>query len=266
MRKRFFFTGLFMMVLLFACQENDKQTTAPIFDHHGNQFTQPFDGLEAFLNYQEKIENKNDLQKLKSLLFTERNGNTIQTEAFLEKNGDIAKALLHQTTTNGQQIQYTFYFLKGVLSMAEVNFSQVSKNFSYHVFFNAAQSPIATYMHRVVDAEVEDTHPWTLCKPQPWLNKVIEKSLRQLSEMQNQEGAFELHFLGFNEAFNKKFIEFGNTNYSTNLAYIDQETLVQQMKKSPQTYQSKIFQIQFEEITEASGFSYQLLTEILLKH
>ena len=266
MIQRIFLLGLFACALLFSCQEHDKQLKEPFFDNRGNQFIQPFDGLEAFLNYQEKIENKNDLQKLKSLLFTEINGNTLQSEAFLEKNSDIAKAQLHQTMTDGQQIQYTFYFLKGVLSMAEVNFNQVSKNFSYSIFFNAEQSPIATYMHRVVDAEAEGAHPWTLCKPQPWLNKSIEKSLRQLSEMQNQEGAFQLHFLGFNEAFNKKFIEFGNANYSTNLAYIDQETLVQQIKKTPQTYQSKTFQIQFEEITEASGFSYQLLTELKLNH
>ena len=252
-----------MMVLLFACQENDKQINGPIFDHLGNQFKQSFDGLEAFLNYQEKIENKKDLLKLSSLLYTEKNGNTYQSVAFLEKNGDIAKAQLNATNAEkGQQIQYTFYFLKGVLSMAEVNFSQVSKNFSYHVFFNAAQSPIATYMHRVVDAEVEDTHPWTLCKPQPWLNKVIEKSLRQLSEMQNQEGDFSLYFMGFNEAYNKQFIEFGNENFSTNLAFIPQEELVQRIKKSPQSYHSTLFQIQFEEITEASGFSYQLLTDI----
>ncbi|MFM8596179.1 MAG: hypothetical protein ACKOBN_03685 [Flavobacteriales bacterium] len=83
MRKRFCFIGLLLMVLLFACQENDKQINEPIFDHLGNQFTQSFDGLEAFLNYQEKIENKKDLLKLSSLLFTEKDGNTYQSVAFL---------------------------------------------------------------------------------------------------------------------------------------------------------------------------------------
>lgn len=263
MRKRFCFIGLFMMVLLFACQENDKQINEPIIDHLGNQFTQSFDGLEAFLNYQEKIENKKDLLKLSSLLYTEKNGNTYQSVAFLEKNSDIAKAQLIATNTEkGQQIQYTFYFLKGVLSMAEVNFNQVSKNFIYRIFFNAEQSPIATYIHRIVDAEQATEIHNVPCKNQPWLNQKIEKSIKQLSDMQNQEGDFSLYFTGFNEAYNKQFIEFGNENFSTNLAFIPQEELVQRIKKSPQSYHSTLFQIQFEEITEASGFSYQLLTDI----
>jgi len=266
MIQRIFFLGLLAFTLLFSCQENSDAKNERPTDHFGNTFSTPFDGLDAFLNYQAKIEKRKDLQKLNSLLFTHNNGNTLHSEAFLEKNGDIAKAQLNTTRNNGQQIQYTFYFLKGVLSMAYVQYNQISKNIAYSVFFDAAQSPIATYMHRVVDAEKPGTHPLTLCKAQPWLNKTIENSLQLLSDMQNQEGIFELHFLGFNEAFNKKFIEFGNANYSTNLAFVEQETLVQQIKKTPQTYQSKTFHLQFVEITEASGFSYQLLTEIELNH
>jgi hypothetical protein len=50
------------------------------------------------------------------------------------------------------------------------------------------------------------------------------------------------------------------------LAFVEQETLVQQIKKTPQAYQSKTFHLQFVEITEASGFSYQLLTELIMNH
>lgn len=266
MNQRIFFLGLLAFTLLFSCQENSDATNERPTDHFGNTFSTPFDGIDAFLNYQAKIEKRKDLQKLNSLLFTQNNGNTFQSVAFLEKNGDIAKAQLNATRNNGQQIQYTFYFLKGVLSMAYVQYNQISKNIAYSVFFDAAQSPIATYMHRVVDAETPSAQPLTLCKAQPWLNKAIENSLQLLSDMQNQAGIFELHFLGFNEAFNKKFIEFGNANFSTNLAFVEQETLVQQIKKTPQAYQSKTFHLQFVEITEASGFSYQLLTELIMNH
>ncbi len=267
MNQRIFFLGLLAFTLLFSCQENSDAKNERPTDHFGNTFSTPFDGIDAFLNYQAKIEKRKDLQKLNSLLFTQNNGNTFQSVAFLEKNRDIAKAQLIATKTEkGQQIQYTFYFLKGVLSMAEVNFNQVSKNFIYRIFFNAEQSPIATYMHRIVDAEQATEIHYVPCKNQPWLNQKIEKSIKQLSDMQNQEGDFSLYFTGFNEAYNKQFIEFGNENFSTNLAFVEQETLVQQIKKTPQAYHSTLFQIQFEEITEASGFSYQLLTELIMNH
>ena len=58
MNQRIFFLGLLAFTLLFSCQENSDATNERPTDHFGNTFSTPFDGLDAFLNYQAKIEKR----------------------------------------------------------------------------------------------------------------------------------------------------------------------------------------------------------------
>lgn len=261
-QKLFLFFGLVCLTTLSSCGDSEAQKVKIVKNDNGNVYMIPFEGLDAFLKYQHKIDQRTDLQILKSLFFTHKNGNTFESTVSIEKNGEIAKAQLNKTINTKLQMEYTFYFLKGVLSMAKVQLTDPKKCSNYHIFFNASQSPIATYIQIINNEKSTENHDFHLCKPQPWLNRDIENGIKQLSDMQNQEGAYQLHFIGFSEAFNKEFIEFGNSNYSTNLTFIPQEKLVQQIKKTPQAYQKPTFFIQFEQITEASGFSYQLLTSL----
>ena len=84
-------------------------------------FKPKFDGLDAFLNYQEKIEQRQDLKTLPSLLFTHKTGFTLQSKVFLNSSGEILKALQERIDTNGVKVSTTFYFLKEVLSMVQVD-------------------------------------------------------------------------------------------------------------------------------------------------
>jgi hypothetical protein len=184
----------------------------------------------------------------------------------MDNTGELAKAELNKVLENGQQLNYTFYFLKGVLSTAKIEKVNQEKSQTHVVFFNAEQSPIASYICYSTASESEPNKNLKLNKNKPSFYNDIESTLQQLSDLQNQEGEFTLHFLGFNEAYNKRFIEFGNDTYTTNLAFIPQEPLVQKIQNNPDSFRQKTFNIQFQEITEASGFSYQLLTEITEMH
>ena len=80
--------------------------------------------------------------------------------------------------------------------------------------------------------------------------------------MQNQEGAFTLNCQGFDEAFNKKFVQFGNTNFSTNLAYAPNDNILLSLQKNPSIYAYQAFTLQFQEVNDASGLQYQVLTAL----
>lgn len=245
---------------LFSCretlEENNPKRTQLVFKPK-------FDGLEAFLNYQDKIESKKDLQKLPSLLFTHKSGSTLQNTVFLDKNGEILKAEQEHIFTDGKKTVLTFYFLKEVLSMVQIAEENMRLSTSRieqtRVFYDANQRPIAAYkrLRYGYNNKAFEQIKLSVAKHQ-----LIEKNLRMLSEMQNQEGEFTLYFQGFDEAFNKNFIQFGNKAYSTNLAYAPDDSIISGLEKNPNAALGQAYIVQHQLIQDASGLQYQVLLGI----
>jgi len=195
---------LFLLpLLIFSCKEDQKDTEQP--KETRLIFKPEFDGLDAFMNYRQKVEARKDLKRLPSLSFTHKTGYSLQSVAFLDPKGEILKATLDQIDTNGHKLTYTFYFLKEVLSMAQVIDEQLRlSNLQYKetfYFYNANQSPIACYTRKVVNG-----------KQTPYLSKTIdlkahqalEATLLMVSDMQNQTAQFSLSFQGFDEAIQQE--------------------------------------------------------------
>ena len=246
---------------LFSCNENPKEN---IKSKAQLVFKPKFDGLDAFLNYQEKIEQRQDLKTLPSLLFTHKTGFTLQSKVFLNSSGEILKALQERIDTNGVKVSTTFYFLKEVLSMVQVDQENLRLSRLEHhqtrVFYDADQRPIAAYNRKLVNGDQSSVFKRaSLSKSQ---HAAIQNDLNALSDMQNQVGAFALYFQGFDEAFNKKFVQFGNDFYSTNLAYAPNESMVLDLEKNKKNAEKQLFTIQHQQVQEASGLQYQVLTSI----
>ena len=250
-----------LCVGLFSCNENPKEN---IKNKAQLVFKPKFDGLDAFLNYQEKIEQRQDLKTLPSLLFTHKTGFTLQSKVFLNSSGEILKALQERIDTNGVKVSTTFYFLKEVLSMVQVDQENLRLSRLEHhqtrVFYDADQRPIAAYNRKLVNGDQSSVFKRaSLSKSQ---HAAIQNDLNALSDMQNQVGAFALYFQGFDEAFNKKFVQFGNDFYSTNLAYAPNESMVLDLEKNKKNAEKQLFTIQHQQVQEASGLQYQVLTSI----
>ena len=252
---------LLLPFLFLSC----KETTKDLSTNNETKlvFEPAFKGLSAFLNYLEKVDARQDLNRLPSLYFTHKTGYTLKSEAQLDPNGEILKASLEKIDTLGFKVQYTFYFLKEVLSMVLVNKTNMRlstlKNEVSFIFYNANQSPIASYKRAVINGK---SGPFKAVSSDKKTNQDIDNALQLLSQMQNQNGAFALHFQGFDEAFNKKFVQFGNDNYSTNLAYAPNDTAVLAFEKNPAAFKQHVYTIQFQDVQEASGLQYQVLTAI----
>ena len=258
--KIYFLFGL-LGFLVIACNEkpkdNSKEKTHVVFEP-------TFKGLDAFLNYQEKIEQRKDLKTLQSLLFTHKSGYILQSKVFLGTHGEILKATLERSDTNGIKVTSTFYFLKEVLSMVQVDKENLRlSNLELHqtrVFYDASQRPIATYYRKVNNPKNNSVFQQKQLNAKQ--HAAIQKDLNSISDMQNQEGAFTLNFQGFEEAFNKKFVQFGNNNFSTNLAYAPNDNLLLSFQKNPNIYAHQAFTLQFQEVNDASGLQYQVLTAL----
>lgn len=258
--KIYFLFGL-LGFLVIACNEkpkyNSKEKTHVVFEP-------TFKGLDAFLNYQEKIEQRKDLKTLQSLLFTHKSGYMLQSKVYLGPDGEILKASIERSDTNGIKVTSTFYFLKEVLSMVQVDKENLRlSNLELHqtrVFYDADQRPIAAYYRKVNSPKMNSVFQQKQLQAKQ--HAAIQKDLNSISDMQNQEGAFTLNFQGFEEAFNKKFVQFGNTDFSTNLAYAPNDRLLLSLDKYSNMYKHQAFTLQFQEVNDASGLQYQVLTAL----
>jgi hypothetical protein len=250
-----------LSVCLFSCNENPKENTK---NKAELVFKPQFDGLDAFLNYQEKIEQRKDLKTLPSLLFTHKTGYTLQSKVFLDANGEILKAVHERIDTNGVKVNTTFYFLKEVLSMVQVDTDNLRlsklETHQTRVFYDADQRPIAAYNRILERGDQSSVFKRTNLSANQHAS--IQNDLNALSDMQNQQGVFALYFQGFDEAFNKKFIQFGNKMFSTNLAYAPNESMVLDLEKNQSNTENQSFTIQYQLVQEASGLQYQVLTSI----
>ena len=256
---------IILFCLLSACLFSCHETTEENFQKKAQLVFKPkFDGLEAFLNYQEKIEQKKDLKTLPSLLFTHKTGYTLQSKVFLDANGEILKAIQERSDTNGVKVSTTFYFLKEVLSMVQVDKENLRlsrlETHQTRVFYDADQRPIAAYNRTLVNGDQSSF--FKRANLSAHQHAAIQNDLNALSDMQNQQGAFALYFQGFDEAFKKKFVQFGNTMFSTNLAYAPNESVILALEKNPSAYAQQTFELQYQQIQEASGLQYQVLTGI----
>ena len=252
---------LLLPLLFLSCKENPNDVAST--KETKLIFKPAFKGLSAFLNYRQKVDARKDLSQLPSLYFTHKTGYTLKSKAQLDANGEILKASIEKIDTLGFKINYTFYFLKEVLSMVEVVKTNMRlstlRNEMTFVFYNANQSPIASYSRKVINGKQT---PFIAISSDKKTNQDIEYALQMLSQMQNQEGAFALYFQGLDEAFNKKFVQFGNAAYSTNLAYAPNDTSIIAFEKNPNAFKQQVYTIQFQDVQEASGLQYQVLTAI----
>lgn len=254
---------LFFAILwsVFACQQETSTT------HSSEQklvFKPSFEGIDAFLNYQEKISNRKDLKVLQSLLFTHKSGYTLQSKVYLDPKGEILMANQEILDTNGRKTIFTYYFLKEVLSMVQIDeqnlrLSQLQLQ-QTRLFYDADQRPIVAYKRTITSKSKQPAFVQT--KLQKQVHAQIQLHLQWVSDMQNQEGQFSLLFQGFDEAFNKKFVQFGNAAFSSNLAYAPNEALIAQLEKNANSFANQTFSIQFQQVQEASGLQYQVLTGI----
>ncbi len=231
-------------------------------------FNPKFDGLDAFLNYKEKVDQYKNLKSLPSLFYTHFSGYTLQSKVQLTGNNELIKANLEKMDTNGLQTIYSFYFLQEVLSMVTISKSNnkpaAPTQEQIIVFYSAAQNPIGAYRStsHTQKAQNQGAKTFQSISVTKSLHHQIDQHLQYITEMQNQEGRFELYFQDFDEAFNKKFVQFGNNEFSTNLAFAPNEILIEELQKNPSLYTNKKFHIQHQQIQEASGLSYQVLVSI----
>ena len=255
-------------ITLFACQTRnesllDPNTGAPISKKPGGAF-----GNEAqYENEMKRINADPSLLQIRSLTYSNDNGETQSVNGLIDENGEILKLSQEYADAKGTTIAIHCYF-KNKKLISAINKTVVSaekKSFCREIKSYYGENEKVVYScSRKAKSELGIEK----------INFIADKKYNfgyaEAMEILKQTGRFETRFLSFMNAAGKEFIVVGTSGkdaYFSVLAIQPDIKAIQLIQADEKKYVNKLLKVEFTEVTEADGFTFQglLNAEILEK-
>ena len=255
-------------ITLFACQTRndsllDPNTGAPISKKPGGAF-----GNEAqYENEMKRINVDPSLLQIRSLTYSNDNGETQSVNGLIDENGEILKLSQEYADAKGTTIAIHCYF-KNKKLISAINKTVVSaekKSFCREIKSYYGENEKVVYScSRKAKSELGIEK----------INFIADKKYNfgyaEAMEILKQTGRFETRFLSFMNAAGKEFIVVGTSGkdaYFSVLAIQPDIKAIQLIQADEKKYVNKLLKVEFTEVTEADGFTFQglLNAEILEK-
>ena len=255
-------------ITLFACQTRnesllDPNTGAPISKKPGGAF-----GNEAqYENEMKRINVDPSLLQIRSLTYSNDNGETQSVNGLIDENGEILKLSQEYADAKGTTIAIHCYF-KNKKLISAINKTIVSaekKSFCREIKSYYGENEKVVYScSRKAKSELGIEK----------INFIADKKYNfgyaEAMEILKQTGRFETRFLSFMNAAGKEFIVVGTSGkdaYFSVLAIQPDIKAIQLIQADEKKYVNKLLKVEFTEVTEADGFTFQglLNAEILEK-
>ncbi|MBT5931873.1 MAG: hypothetical protein HOH34_00890 [Flavobacteriales bacterium] len=224
----------------------------------------PEDSL--FFALMNSIDNDSSLFIASSLNYTSNDGSTISGSALIDGNNmihqltSIDNDTLHETT-------FDYYYLnsKKRVSTELIYDYQKDSNYYHQIisFYDTSGTCIYTGFKYFEDLNLSSER--TYLKADYFKEMGDQPALSIIQ----QQGSFETNFRGFFalEAYNLEFIKVGGNDglYSSMLAISKESPLIKKIRNNRERYIGRPLIIEFTNVEESDGFSYQLLLEAKLK-
>jgi hypothetical protein len=255
-------------ITLFACQTRnesllDPNTGAPISKKPGGAF-----GNEAqYENEMKRINADPSLLQIRSLTYSNDNGESQSVNGLIDENGEILKLSQEYSDAKGTTIAIHCYF-KNKKLISAINKTIVSaekKSFCREIKSYYGENEKVVYScSRKAKSELGIEK----------INFIADKKYNfgyaEAMEILKQTGRFETRFLSFMNAAGKEFIVVGTSGkdaYFSVLAIQPDIKAIQLIQADEKKYVNKLLKVEFTEVTEADGFTFQglLNAEIIEK-
>lgn len=212
----------------------------------------------VFEEYVKKIDENKQLEKIQSLFYTDSEGNTNEASAWLDGNMNIVKIKQVEILTSGKKYERTFYFCDGLKTVSQQIISHYELKKTYFTqqlsYYSTSGSVIATFQRY---AKQEDLSLVDLS-----VGEKQDSPHRVALDLIKRTGEFETQFREFDEAFGRNFIVLGTENQSTTLAFNVESALLKQLKSNENSFKNKCLDVEFSQITEPDGFTFQALVDL----
>jgi gamma-glutamylcyclotransferase (GGCT)/AIG2-like uncharacterized protein YtfP len=207
------------------------------------------------------IDTDKNLFEAKSLSYIDNDGNLESVTAMIDSTYQFSKLIHYLTETDGRQVETHFYF-RGSQLFTSI---QTIKRFTGKTTFTRE---VKTYYNS------ENVVVYTAERKASGENDITKSSYskaekrihdpRKALDIINQNGKFQTNFLGFNEARDKIFLIVGTDRYTSSVVIPSYQGILKNLKNNENKYLNKPLKIEFKEVTELDGFSYQALLDIKL--
>lgn len=206
-----------------------------------------------------KIDERTDLTEAKSLTYVDNDGTTYKATAMVNDKMQIVKLISKTTKSNGQDVEIHHYFL-GISKLASIRIAQK------YTETDCFTTETKTYYNDKGQASFSAKRIGNVKKPYDKNEyktcEKMEMSPKFAFDIINQEGKFQTNFLGFNEVNDKIYITVGTDFYNSSLVIPGYVDLLKTLKNNETKYMNKPLKVEFKEVMEPNGFSYQALLDI----
>jgi hypothetical protein len=173
----------------------------------------------------------------------------------------FSKLIHYLTETDGRQVETHFYFRGSQLFSSVQTVKRFIKNTTFvrevKTYYNSENVVVYT-------AERKASGENNITKSS---YSEAEKRIhdpRKALDIINQNGKFQTNFLGFNESRDKIFLIVGTDRYTSSVVIPSYQGILKNLKNNENKYLNIPLKIEFKEVTELDGFSYQALLDIKL--
>ena len=248
----------FVIVGLSSCNEQveDKQTNSK---KELKQIEPDYKDATYYEGEILKIDNRDDLTEAKSLTYIDNDGTTYKATAMVNDKMQIVKLISKTTKSDGQDLEIHHYFL-GVSKLASVRLAQkYTENDCFttetRTYYNDKGEACFSAKRIGNVKKPYDKNEYKTCEK-------MEMSPKFAFDIINQEGKFQTNFLGFNEVNDKIYITVGTDFHNSSLVIPGYVDLLKTLKNNETKYMNKPLKVEFKEVMEPNGFSYQALLDI----
>ncbi len=252
------FLYIFFCMILASCSSNEESSTIDT-----NVEYTPLKDEDEYEKFIAEIDMNDTLMEVGSLSFTKEDGSEFEVSAFLDGNKKIVK--LVQRYVNGQSKEFgttSFYFKSGVKIVSKERFedhSNVKPKFIERIsYYKNEEFPLKTKFREANLEEELDQMLFMECKK-------INCSSKNAEDALNQSGEFITTFQGFVETGKDLFLTVGENKKDGYVSALMVQAIDENIKKLQQTeilMIGKQLTVNFERMTDASGFQFQVLTGI----
>jgi gamma-glutamylcyclotransferase (GGCT)/AIG2-like uncharacterized protein YtfP len=250
-----------IFLILTACKNEVPSAVKAEKRERLDQLIPAYSKADSYEKQIQTIDTDKDLFEAKSLSYIDNDGNIESVTALIDSTYQFSKLIHYLTETDGRQVETHFYFKGSQLfsSLRIIRRYTEKTAFSREVktYYNA-QNVVVYTAERKTSGENDITKA-----AYSEADKKVHNPTKAL-EIINQTGKFQTNFLGFNEARDKIFMVVGTKDYTSSVVIGSYIGVLKTLKTNENNYLNRPLKIEFEEVTELDGFTYQALLDIKL--
>jgi hypothetical protein len=199
-----------------------------------------------------------------SLYYTKEDGSSYEVGAFLDKNQKVVKMTeTYVDAKTGQYGKNTFYFKKGKKIVSNEHFEEKIGNksiFVERISYYATNGKVITSKKRTADFEEDiDKSIFSNCEKTNCSTKNAQDAL-------NQDGKFITTFQGFVVNGRDNYLTVGENSkdgyVSALMIQFADDSNIKKLQSAEMAMIGKKLTVNFQKMTDQSGFQFQVLTGI----